>query len=50
VGALAGRHRGPVDHRRRRLPDIHTTGEPDLLLSSCINGIKRLPASFTPTG
>ena len=32
----------------RRLPDLHTTGEPDLLLSSFINGIKHLPASFTP--
>ena len=34
----------------RRLPDLHATGEPDLLLSSFINGIKHLPASFTPEG
>jgi cytochrome P450 len=32
----------------RRVPDIHATAEPDLLLSSFINGIKHLPASFTP--
>ena len=32
-----------------RLPDIATTGEPDLLSSSFIHGIKHLPASFTPT-
>ena len=31
-----------------RLPDIHTTGEPALLRSSFIHGIKHLPASFTP--
>jgi cytochrome P450 len=34
----------------RRLPDIHATEEPDLLLSSFIHGIKHLPASFTPVG
>ncbi len=31
-----------------RLPDIEATGEPDLLLSSFIHGVKHLPASFTP--
>jgi methyl-branched lipid omega-hydroxylase len=32
----------------RRLPDIAVTGEPDRLRSSFINGIKRMPAAFTP--
>jgi methyl-branched lipid omega-hydroxylase len=31
----------------RRVPDIHAAGEPDRLLSSFINGIKRLPCDFT---
>ena len=31
-----------------RLPDIHATGEPDRLRSNFINGIKHLPAAFTP--
>lgn len=35
---------------RERIPDIHATGEPDRLRSSFINGIKHLPASFTPGG
>ncbi|MBX6766253.1 MAG: cytochrome P450, partial [Actinomadura rubrobrunea] len=30
-----------------RLPDIRADGEPELLLSSFINGIKRLPCTFT---
>ena len=30
------------------LPDIHATGEPDLLQAAFIHGIKHLPASFTP--
>ena len=34
----------------RTLPDIHTTGEPDRLLSAFINGIKHLPAAWTPVG
>jgi cytochrome P450 len=34
----------------RTLPDIHTTGEPDRLLSSFINGVKHLPAEWTPAG
>jgi cytochrome P450 len=32
----------------RRLPDIHVTGEADMLLSPFINGIKRMPCAFTP--
>ncbi len=32
-----------------RLPDIEATGEPDVLASSFIHGIKHLPASFTPS-
>ena len=32
----------------RRLPDIHATGEPDRLRSGFINGIKHLPAQWTP--
>ncbi|MCD0450514.1 cytochrome P450 [Actinocorallia sp. API 0066] len=31
-----------------RLPDIHTTAEPDRLESGFINGLKRLPCTFTP--
>jgi cytochrome P450 len=34
----------------RTLPDIHTTAEPDRLLSSFINGVKHLPAAWTPVG
>ncbi|MEM7272751.1 MAG: cytochrome P450 [Actinomycetota bacterium] len=33
-----------------RLPDIHASGDADLLQSSFIHGIKHLPASFTPAG
>ena len=33
----------------RRLPDIHAVGPPDRLRSNFINGIKHLPAAFTPT-
>jgi cytochrome P450 len=32
----------------RRLPDIEVTGEPAMLQSSFIHGIKRMPVSFTP--
>lgn len=32
-----------------RLPDIHATGDPDLLLAAFIHGVKHLPATFTPT-
>ena len=31
-----------------RLPDIETSGPPDVLASSFIHGIKHLPATFTP--
>jgi len=31
-----------------RLPDIHMAGEPDYLRSNFINGIKHMPAEFTP--
>jgi len=34
----------------RSLPDIHTTGDPDRLRSAFINGIKHLPAEWTPVG
>jgi hypothetical protein len=30
-----------------RVPDITTAGDPDRLLSSFVNGIKRLPCAFT---
>jgi cytochrome P450 len=32
----------------RRLPDIEVTGEPDMLQSAFIHGIKRMPCRFTP--
>jgi len=32
----------------RRLPDIEISGEPDMLQSSFIHGIKRMPCTFTP--
>ena len=32
-----------------RIGDIHATGEPELLSSAFIHGIKHLPASFTPS-
>jgi cytochrome P450 len=34
----------------RRLPDLEVTGEPDMLLSNFIHGIKRMPCAFTPGG
>jgi len=34
----------------RRLPDIQASAEPDRLRSNFINGIKHLPAAFTPGG
>jgi methyl-branched lipid omega-hydroxylase len=33
----------------RRVPDIEAAGEPDRLRSDFINGIKHLPARFTPS-
>jgi methyl-branched lipid omega-hydroxylase len=32
----------------RRLPDVHAAGEPERLRSNFINGIKHLPAEWTP--
>jgi cytochrome P450 len=37
------------DELLTRLPDLTVTGEPDRLRSAFINGIKRMPAAFTPT-
>src|SRR5207248_10406447 len=34
----------------KRLPDIHSVGPPAQLQSNFINGIKHLPAEFTPSG
>jgi cytochrome P450 len=34
----------------RRLPDIESSGPPEMLRSSFINGIKHLPCTFTPGG
>jgi len=34
----------------RRMPDIRATAEPDRLRSNFINGIKHLPAAFSPGG
>jgi cytochrome P450 len=31
-----------------RLPDIKASGEPEVLATSFIHGVKHLPASFTP--
>jgi methyl-branched lipid omega-hydroxylase len=36
------------DELLTRLPDIEVTGEPELLVSNFIHGIKRMPVSFTP--
>ena len=33
----------------RALPDLEVVGEPEMLVSSFINGIKRMTVSFTPT-
>ena len=33
-----------------RLPDIHVSGPPQMLLSGFIHGIKRMPAEWTPAG
>lgn len=34
------------DEIRRRVPDLHATGEPDFLKSNLVNGIKRLPCAW----
>jgi cytochrome P450 len=33
-----------------RVPDIHVSGDPQMLLSGFIHGIKRMPAEWTPVG
>lgn len=49
LGAHLARRETTVLFRElfRRIPDIESTGPPDLLQSSFIHGIKHLPASFT---
>ena len=32
----------------RTLPDIHVVGEPDMLFSAFIHGIKRMRVEWTP--
>jgi cholest-4-en-3-one 26-monooxygenase len=32
-----------------RLPDIELAGEPELLRSNFVHGLKRLPVRFTPS-
>jgi cytochrome P450 len=34
----------------RRLPDIHTVGEPEFLRANFVHGIKHLKAEYTPVG
>jgi len=50
MGAHLARREVTVMFRElfERLPDIHASGEPDLLLSSFIHGVKHLDAKFTP--
>jgi cytochrome P450 len=48
---LARREIGAMfDELLHRLPDIRISGEPDMLLSGFIHGIKRMPCRFTPVG
>ncbi len=51
LGAHLARREILVMYRElfRRLPDIHASGEPALLQSAFIHGIKHLEATFTPT-
>jgi cytochrome P450 len=35
-------------HLLTRLPDIHSTAQPDRLRSNFVNGIKHLPCAWTP--
>jgi cytochrome P450 len=35
-------------HLLTRLPDIHSTAQPDLLRTNFVNGIKHLPCAWTP--
>jgi methyl-branched lipid omega-hydroxylase len=50
LGAHLARREVSVMFREllRRLPDIRTVGEPDRLRSGFINGIKHMPAEWTP--
>lgn len=50
LGAHLARREITVMYRElfRRLPDIHVAGEPQRLKASFVNGIKHLPAEFTP--
>ncbi len=52
LGAHLARREITVMYRElfSRLSDIQATGEPELLVSAFIHGIKHLPAEFTPTG
>jgi len=52
MGAHLARREMTVMFRElfQRLPDIHVAGEPELLASFFINGIKHLPCEFTPGG
>ena len=52
LGAHLARREITVMYREllRRIPDIHSVGPPDQLRSNFINGIKHLPAEFTPGG
>ncbi len=52
LGAHLARREILVMYRElfNRLGDIRAVGEPELLSSSFIHGIKHLPAKFTPTG
>ena len=52
LGAHLARREITVAFRElfRTVPDIHTTGEPDRLQSAFINGVKHLPAEWTPVG
>jgi cytochrome P450 len=51
LGAHLARREITVMYRELfdRLPDLHTTGEPQRLRSNFINGIKHLPVAFTPS-
>lgn len=50
LGAHLARRQIKVMYRELfdTLPDIHATGEPDVLASSFIHGVKHLDAEFTP--
>jgi methyl-branched lipid omega-hydroxylase len=52
LGAHLARQEIGVMYREllTRVPDIHPTGEPQLLASSFINGVKHLPCGFTAGG